>query len=77
VVPELSRYVGSLFGWSRSFENSSRVSLGGKFSISIYLDLFSIGFPHSLLGFLENMANSSQSTVKTVNVPIEDRCVEV
>jgi len=56
MVSELFRFVGSSFGLSRLFENSSRVSFGGKVLIFIYLDLFSIGFSHSLFGFLKDMA---------------------
>jgi len=46
VVSKLFRFVGSSFGWSRSFENSSKVSFGGKVLIFIYLGLLFIGYPH-------------------------------
>ena len=40
VVSELFMFIGSSFGWSRSFRNSARVLLESKVLIFIYLDLF-------------------------------------
>jgi len=56
---KLFRFMGSSFEWSRWFRNSSRVSLGGKVLVFIYLDLFFIGFLHSMFDFLEDMTDSN------------------
>ena len=68
MVSEFFRFVGSSFGWSKSVKNSSRISLRGKILIFTYLDLFTIGFPHNLLDFLEDTVEVNQVTVKIVNV---------
>ena len=50
----------------------SRTHLGShlevKFQSLSILDPFSVGFSHSLFGFLEDMAEVNQATVKNMNI---------
>ena len=56
------------FWRSKSFGNSSTVSLWGRVLIFIFLDLFLFGFSLRLAFFWGDMAEVNQSMVKTVNI---------
>jgi len=61
--------VGSSFGSSRSFVNSSRISLGGKvFNLYLFRSII-IGYSYwFFVDFLEEIAEFNQATMKTVNI---------